>query len=136
MTTTSDEQEFEAEGRRRRRRRYLTGFGFFLIALILLILIVLIAAKGCDNGEPTPPPVTVEVTRIVEVTVVHTVEVPGPTQLVTQLVTTTPCTPCYPGPEPPPTGLPLARSFQILLIVFAGLALLFIAYRLRGTATE
>jgi hypothetical protein len=134
MTATSDEQAVEAEGRRRRRRRYLTSFGFFLIALILLILIVLIAAKGCDGD--TPPEVTVEVTRIVEVTVVHTVEVPGPTQLVTQLVTTTPCVTHYPWPEPPPTGLPLARSFQIALIVFVGLALLFVAYRLRGTVAE
>ena len=133
MTATSDEQAVEAEGRRRRRRRYLTSFGFFLIALILLILIVLIAAKGCDGD--TPPEVTVEVTRIVTKEVVHTVEVPV-TQIVTQLVTTTPCVTHYPWPEPPPTGLPLARSFQIALIVFVGLALLFVAYRLRGTVAE
>jgi hypothetical protein len=133
MTATSDEQELEAEGKRRRRGRYFTSFLFFLIALILLIVIVLIAAKGCDGNGP--PEVTVEVTRLVPVTVVHTVEVPGPTQIVTQLVTTTPCV-THIIPDPPDTGLSLARSFQILLIVFAGLALLFIAYRLRGAAAE
>jgi hypothetical protein len=110
--------------------------GFFLIAWILLILIVFFAVRGCDVPTPTPIKETVEVTRIVEVTVVHTVTVPGPTQLVTRLVTTTPCTTDTPGPLPPPTGLPLARPLQILLIVFAGMALLFIAYRLRGAVAE